>query len=252
MSHRVALAARRPPMLAIAAYSLRSCLPGRRRVVLLGPLAVAALFGVLIRNLDDTATRDFAQNAIEPLFGLIMPVTCLVIGDALLGAEMRRGTFTFTWMSPVPAWQIVLGRFAAGAGMAGVSLAAAFGLSALVAGTPASVVPVAVAATFGAAAYIAVFMAIGSFAQRAAVWSLAFVFLVERLLGSALAGIAQLSPSWEARAAFVGLADAQPILVRGGIPHGTGALGRLSLIAAVALLAAVWRLPHRRMAGSSD
>jgi hypothetical protein len=111
---------------------------------------------------------------------------------------------------------------------------------------------VVIAAVFGAFAYIAVFMAIGCIAQRAAVWSLAFVFLVERLLGSALSGIAQLSPSWEARAAFVELADAQRILYREGIPHGSAALVRLVLITLVALAVAVRRLPRLRMAGSSD
>ena len=45
-----------------------------------------------------------------------------------------------------------------------------------------------------------VFIAIGCITRRTAVWSLAFVFLVERLLGAALTGIAQLSPTWESRA----------------------------------------------------
>jgi hypothetical protein len=249
-------APRRPgrhhPIVAIAAYTLRTCLPGRRRIGALIPCAVAVLFGLLVRGLDDTATRDFAQNAVESLFGLIMPVTCLVIGDAVLGAEVRRGSFTFTWMSPVPSWQIVAGRFLGGASVAAGALALAFASSALVAGTPESVGPVVIAAVFGSMAYIAVFMAIGCIAQRAAVWSLAFVFLVERLLGSALSGIAQLSPSWEARAAFVGLSDAQPVLIRAGIPHGNAALVRLVLITLVALVVAERRLPHLRMAGSTD
>ncbi|MDP1818689.1 MAG: ABC transporter permease subunit [Acidimicrobiales bacterium] len=244
--------ARRHPILAIAAYTLRTCIPGRRRIGILIPCVVAVLFGLLVRGLDDTASRDFAHNAVESLFGLVMPVTCLVIGDAVLGAEVRRGSFTFTWMSPVPTWQIVVGRFVGGSVVAAASLVLAFGLSALVAGTPESVGPVAVAAVFGAMAYIAIFMAVGCIAQRAAVWSLAFVFLVERLLGSALSGVAQLSPSWEARAAFVGLADAPRVLERGGIPHGGAALVRLVVITLVALLVAQRRLPRMRMAGSAD
>ena len=52
------------------------------------------------------------------------------------------------------------------------------------------------AAAVGSVAYVAVFIAIGCFTRRTAVWSLAFVFLVERLLGAALTGIAQLSPTW--------------------------------------------------------
>ena len=111
-------------------------------------------------------------------------------------------------------------------------------------------------------------MAIGSIANRAAAWSLAFVFIVERLLGEALTGIAQLSPSWEGRAMFVGLIDpprrvgfdvitktivaAPDRLVREGIPHGWLALLRLAMIAAVALVVTARRLHRLRFAGSSD
>jgi hypothetical protein len=237
---------------ALLGYSLRTCLPPKRRVALLLPCAAAVLFGLLARGLEGDPTRDFARVAAIALFGLVLPVTSLVVGDAVLGAEVRRGSFTFTWMSPVPAWQIVLARWAGGTLIAGGALALSFAVAALVAGAPETAGPAALAAAFGAAAYVALFLAIGCVARRAAVWSLAFVFLVERLLGAALSGIAQLSPSWEARAAFVGLADVQPSLERSGIPHGTGALLRLALIAAVMLVVATRRLPHLKMAGSSD
>ena len=83
---------------------------------------------------------------------------------------------------------------------------------------------------------MAVFIAIGCLTRRTAVWSLAFVFLVERLLGAALTGIAQLSPTWESRAIFVGLLDDPPRrLVREGIPAGSAAVFRLLLVSLVAL-----------------
>ena len=240
-------------MSALTRYALRTCIPAKRRVLLLLPFVAAALFGLLARGFDGEAARDFGRVASLSLFGLVLPVTCLVIGDAVLGAEVRRGSFTFTWMSPVPGWQIVLARWVGGTVVAGGGLAAAFALSAVVAGSPSSAGPVAVAGAFGAAAYIAVFLAIGCIAQRAAVWSLAFVFLVERLLGAALSGIAQLSPSWEARAAFRGLADLPHTdLDPSGIPYGRAALVRLVLIALVALAITVRRIPRLRMAGSSD
>jgi hypothetical protein len=85
------------------------------------------------------------------------------------------------------------------------------------------------------------------------VWSLAFVFLVERLLGAALTGIAQLSPTWESRAVFVGYLDNAPSrLVREGIPHGGAAVVRLLIITVVALAAANWRMGHMHLSGASD
>ena len=233
-------------------FTLRTCLPPKRRIALLAPCAAALLFGLIARGLDGDPTREFASVAANALFTLVLPVTGLVVGDAVLGAEVRRGAFTFTWMSPVATWLIVLARWLGGTLVAGGSLAVSFALAAIVAGAPSAAGAAALAGFAGAATYVAVFIAIGCVAQRTAVWSLAFVFLVERLLGAALSGIAQLSPSWEARAAFVGLADVQPSLERGGIPHGTGALLRLAILTVVALVIANLRLPHLRMAGSSD
>jgi hypothetical protein len=79
------------------------------------------------------------------------------------------------------------------------------------------------------------------------------VFLVERLLGAALTGIAQLSPTWESRAIFVGLLDDPPRrLVRDGIPSGGAAMLRLLIVSAVALGIATWRMRHLRLSGASD
>lgn len=242
----------RPPLVAIVDYTLRSCLTGRRWLGLLLPCAAAVLFGLLAHALEGTPEDDFAHVAADALFSLVLPVACLVVGDAVLGAEVRSGAFAFTWLSPVRTWQIAVGRWAGGSLVAAGFLAGAFALSAVVADSAASAAAAALAGAVGAMAYTSVFIAIGCITKRAAVWSLAFVFLVERLLGAALSGIAQLSPSWEARAAFVELVDGPADLVRHGIPGGTAALVRLGLITAVALVLATARLRHLRLGGSSD
>jgi len=170
----------------------------------------------------------------------------------VLGAELRSGAFAFTWLAPVPAWKIAVGRWIGGSLVAATSMAAAFAISAVLAGVPDSAGPVAAGGAAGAVAYVAVFIAIGCIARRAAAWSLGFVFLVERLLGAALAGIAQLSPTWEARAAFLGLSDAPKDLLRDGIPQGGAAIVRLLVITVVALLVASQRLKTLKLSGSSD
>ncbi len=241
------------PLEAIVACTLRTALPGRRWIGVLLPCVAAVLFGLLVRSTDGIAEEDFARVGALALFGLVLPVTCLVVGDAVLGADLRSGSFAFTWLSPVPAWQIVLGRWLGGSIVAAGCLSVAFALAGTVAGASTELsVAAALAGAVGSIAYVAVFIAIGCFARRAAVWSLAFVFLVERLLGAALSGIAQLSPSWVARAAFLDLGDAQASLVRDGIPQGTAALVRLGVIAAVALALATTRLRRLTFAGSAD
>jgi len=240
------------PFAAVVRYTLRATMPGRRWIGVLVPCVAAVLFGLLARSEGGVPDQAFAEMAGVALFGLVMPVTCLVVGDAVLGAEVRAGTFSFTWLSPVPTWQIALGRWVGGTTIAAGCLGVAFAASALVAGAADQVPSVVVAAVTGAAAYVAVFIAIGCVARRAAAWSLAFVFLVERLLGAALDGIAQLSPSWLARQVHVDLADVPVDLLRDGVPQGTGAVVRLAAISAVLLVLASRRLAHLRLSGSAD
>lgn len=238
----------------IVGYTLRSCLPPRRWAMVVAASIGAVLFGLLGRAVDSGSTDDaFANVAAEGILGLVVPIAALVIGDAVLGAEVRSGTFLFTWMAPVPVWQIALGRWIGGSIVALVTIVPACGIAALVGGSNGAVVPILVASAIESIAYVAVFVAIGCLTSRTAVWSLAFVFLVERLLGAALTGIAQLSPTWEGRAVFVGLLDDPPRrLERAGIPEGGWAILRLAIVSAVALALARWRMRHLRLVGAAD
>jgi ABC-type transport system involved in multi-copper enzyme maturation permease subunit len=247
------LAAPRRPFVAILAYTLQSCLPPKRWAALLLPCAGALLFGLLAHAVNGTAEEAFANVAAEGIFSLVMPIAALVIGDSVLGAEVRAGTFHFTWLTPAPTWQIVLGRWLGGSLVALVTIAPASALAAVVAGAPASAGAAFVAAAVGGVSYVALFIAIGCLTRRTAAWSLAVVFLVERLLGAALTGIAQLSPTWESRAIFVGYIDNPPDrLIRSGIPDGGGAVVRLVMVAAVALVVANWRMGRLRLSGAAD
>ena len=238
---------------ALLRYTLRSCLPPKRWIAVLLPCAGALLFGLLAHAIDDTAAAAFANVAAEGIFGLVMPLVALIVGDAVLGAEVRAGTFHYTWLSPAPVWQIVAARWVGGSIVTLASIAPAAALAAVVAGSAGSAGPAFVAAAVGSVSYVAIFIAIGCLTKRTAVWSLAFVFLVERLLGAALTGIAQLSPTWESRAIFVGLLDEAPArLERDGIPSGTGAIVRLFVVTLVALAVANWRMAHMRLSGASD
>ena len=243
----------RSRLLAILLYTRRSCFPPKRWAALLLPCAGALLFGALALAVNGPTDRAFANVAAEGIFGLMMPIAALVIGDSVLGAEIRAGTFHFTWLSPTPTWQIVIGRWAAGSLTALATIAPSAALAAVIAGSPQSAWPAFVAACVGSIAYVALFIAIGCITRRTAVWSLAVVFLVERLLGAALTGIAQLSPTWESRAVFVGMIDDPPFrLVRDGIPQGGDAIVRLVIVTAVALVLSNWRMKRLRLSGAAD
>jgi hypothetical protein len=161
-----------------------------------------------------------------------------VIGDAVLGTEVRSGTLHFTWLSPVGFATIIIGRWLAGFGVALAAVAVPFALAAVAAGASGSAPSLALAAAGGSAANVALFVMLGALARRAGVWSLGAVLLGERLLGTALSGVAQWSPGWEARAVFARLGPGAAELSRKGLPEGWWGLARLGL-----LLPWPWRWP---------
>lgn len=234
------------PAVAIVGYALRACLPARRWWGVLLPCLAAIAFGWLTTLDDGSTERTFAFTAEAGLFGIVLPLTCLVIGDAVLGADLRAGTFTFTWLSPVPFWMIVVGRWVGGWVIALLTLVPALALAPVVAGLPEGAPAMAIAGAAGSAAYIALFVLLGVLVRRSAVWALALVLLGEHLLGGVLSAVAQVSPLWEAQQVYAGLAEDAGgwRLLRDGTPNGWGAVVRLALIAAVALVVAAWRVAH--------
>jgi hypothetical protein len=243
----------RSPFVAVLLYTLQACLPVKRWLGVLLPCAGALLFGWLTLAVDDEPIEAFPHIAEQGLFGLIVPLTCLVIGDAVLAADLRAGTFQLTWLSPVNFATIAAGRWLGGWLVALVTLVPALMLASAIAGVGEAAVPLAVAGIAGSAAYIAVFLMLGVLVRRSTIWALAFVVLVERLLGATLTGIAQLSPLWEAQQTFAGLwGDPAHEIVRDGMPEGWSAVVRLAFITVICLAVATWRLGHMRPIGGED
>jgi hypothetical protein len=241
-----------PPFVAIVGYTLRACLPAKRWAGVLLPCVGALLFGLLANVHTGTPEVGFSDIAESGLFHLILPLTCLVIGDAVLGADTRAGSFSLTWLSPVPFVVIATGRWLGGWLVSLVTVVPAMAIAAVLAGVSDAAVPMAVATAAGSAAYIALFIVIGVLVRRAALWSLAIVLLGEWLLGATLTGIAQLSPLWMAQQVLVGLWDGAYLIERDGVPSGSGAIVRLVIITVLSLLVATWRLGRMRPVGGDD
>ena len=237
---------------ALVAYVFRACLPAKRLGVLALPILAAPLAGLLATTLEGSGADTFSDLAIGMIFGLVLPLGTLVIGDAVLGAEVRSGTLSFTWLTPTRFWELVVGRWLGGVAIAALTLVPASALAAVIGGAPDHVVPVAAAMFAASAAHIALFVLVGCLTRRAAVWSLAIVFVVERLLGAALAGVAQLSPTWLGSQAYVGLAGDIDQHLRDGVPAGGAAIGRLVVLVVVFLVGATWGVRRLSLTGSRD
>ncbi len=240
------------PFLAAFVYALRVCVPPKRAVLLALPCVGALLFGLLARTVNEPTPAGRFNTISGALFGLILPLACLVVGDAVLGAEVRAGTFGLTWLSPVRFSTIVLTRWSAGWLVAAGALVPAMALSAAIAGVPEAIAPLALAVLAGTAAYLALFVFIGATFRRAAWWSLAIVLLGERLLGAVLTGIAQLSPQWLTTMVYAGLGPDAGWLKRAGMPTGGAAVGRLALLTVVFVLLAVRQIRRLRLTGVGE
>jgi hypothetical protein len=243
-----------PPFVAVVLYTLRACLPAKRWFGVLLPCAGALLFAWIVQAVDEIDRIEaYSEIARQGLFGLILPLACLVIGDAVLGADARAGTFQLTWLSPVGFGTIAVGRWLGGWLVALVTVVPAFALATIIAGQPDSMGAMALAAAAGSAAYIALFLLLGVLVKRSTIWSLAVVLVGERLVGGELTGIGQISPMWQAQQVFAGLwEDSQPYILREGMPDGTAAVVRLAIVAAVCLAIATWRLARMRPLSGDD
>ena len=243
-----------PPFVAVVLYTLRACLPAKRWFGVLLPCAGALLFAWIVQAVDsEDQVEAYSEIARQGLFGLILPLACLVIGDAVLGADARAGTFQLTWLSPVRFSTIAVGRWLGGWLVALVTVVPAFALATVIAGQPESIGAMALAAAAGSAAYIALFLLLGVLVKRSTIWSLAVVLVGERLVGAELSGIGQISPMWQAQQVFSGLwEDSQQYILRDGMPEGTAAVVRLGIVAAVCLVVATWRLGRMRPLSGDD
>jgi hypothetical protein len=240
------------PFVSVVTYTLRACLPAKRWFGVLLPCAGALLFAWLTQLADDQL-KSFSNTTRLGLFSLILPLACLVIGDAVLGADARAGTFQLTWLSPVHFGTIAVGRWLGGWIVALVTVVPAFALAAVLAGQSSAAGPLAIAAAAGSAAYIALFLLVGVLVKRSTVWSLAIVLVGERLVGGELSGVGQLSPMWQAQQTFAGLWDkGSEFILRDGMPEGWAAVVRLVLIGSVCLAVATWRLGRMRPLSGDD
>jgi ABC-2 type transport system permease protein len=220
---------------ALVVYAVRLAVP-QRRLLLVLPLAGGVVLGLLARLSPDSATQAYDHVTRSGVHTVVLPLTCLVVGDAVLGAELRAGSFALTWISPVHRWTIVLARWLAGWAVAIALLVPATAAGAVLAGAPDRVGPAVVAAVAGAAAYLAVFLAMGAGLRRAVVWMLVLIGVVEPALGGLSSRVAQVSPEWLSLNVLAGLSGSD---TRDGVPIGWGAVGRLVVLTSVALLLAV-------------
>ena len=170
---------------------------GRRRALLFAipPVILVAIAALL------TATARSGSWQPEFLgdfgFSVVIPLTSLIIGTSVLGAEIDDGSIVHLLATPVPRSQVVMSKF-----LVAAVLTIAFGaipeyLAALIAKGPVSSLAVGLlaGALVAAVIYNAVFVMLSVLTSRAIAVGLLYLLVWEGLLANLVPGVGLLSVS---------------------------------------------------------
>lgn len=167
---------------------------GRRRFLLLFPLPVLL---VLLAVLSRAQGVDPGQWGPPVLVGLglavVLPVIALIVGTGVLGAEIDDGTVVHILTKPLPRWQIVLPKLAVAAGVTAVTVTVPLYVAGVLASSVRVGLALAAAASIGALAYCALFLALSLVTRRPVLLGLVYVLIWEGLLGNFVSGTKVLS-----------------------------------------------------------
>ncbi|ABP56218.1 ABC transporter permease [Salinispora tropica] len=167
---------------------------GRRRFLLLFPLPVLL---VLLAVLSRALGVDPGEWGPPVLVGLglavALPVIALIVGTGVLGAEIEDGTVVHILTKPLPRWQIVLPKLAVAAGVTAATVAVPLYVAGVLASSVRVGLALAAAASVGALAYSALFLALSLVTRRPVLLGLVYVLIWEGLLGNFVSGTKVLS-----------------------------------------------------------
>jgi ABC-2 type transport system permease protein len=241
---------------AITSMSIKQLL-GLRRLIVFGiaALAPAAVFLLLSQTLANEAALNRLLAMVGALyFPLLIPIVALIIASSALGDERRDGTLSFLVLRPIPRSVIASSKFLSATVVAGglnaigaVALTLVYGIET---GSWSLVMPLFVGGFAASVVYASLFIPLGFFTDRAVLIGLAFVFIFENAVVSALSGLSTLSPWRIGWSAFAGLvpADVEAEMADIGIANlsSLGSAFLSTVLVAAASIAATTLVLRRR------
>ena len=179
----------------VASITLRATMGRRRALVFAIPPVILVLVSVLLKAANPPHA-DWQSHVLGG-FGLavVLPLTALIIGTSVLGAEIDDGSVVHLLATPVPRSTVVLTKFAVGAGLTVVFVAVPELLAGLIAtgGVTRLAMGVFAGALVGSVVYNAVFVMISVLTTRAIAVGLLYLLVWESLLSNVVGGVRVLS-----------------------------------------------------------
>jgi ABC-2 type transport system permease protein len=211
----------------IAGITLRATL-GRKRALLFG-ITPLVLVGVTVALKLAHPEHANWPAAILGLFGftVVLPLTALLIGTSVLGAEIDDGSIIHLLATPVPRPLVIAAKYAVAAVLTMIFAGLPELVAGLVAVTPRQAIGLFVGVLAGSLMYNAVFLMISVLTTRAIAFGLLYALIWEGLLGNLVPGARLLSVGQYS----LGIANS--------IAHEPGLTAALSLPTAVGMGLAV-------------
>ena len=244
---------------AITAATVRQVL-GLRRAIIFGLAAMAPALVFLLTSqalIDDAALDRFLGMIVGLYFPLLVPIVALIISASALGDERRDGTLSFLVLRPIPRSVIsgskFLGAVLVASGLNALGGAALGIVYAIETGSWDVVLPLVVGGIVASIVYASLFVPLGFFTDRAVLVGLAFVFIFENAVVSALSGLSSISPWRLGMSAFSGLAPGEVAsqLADIGVANLSGlgsTMFRTVVVAALSIAATTMVLRRRDLA----
>jgi ABC-2 type transport system permease protein len=178
----------------VAAITVRATL-GRRRAFLFAIPAVILIALTLVLRATHPAAVQWPSNVLGDFgFSVLLPLTALIIGTGVLGAEIDDGSAIHLLATPVPRSSVVVTKFAVAAVMTMLFAALPELIAGLLAPNSGKLAfALFIGAVVGSVIYSAVFVAASVLTTRAIAIGLLYVLIWEGLLGNLVGGARILS-----------------------------------------------------------
>ena len=178
----------------IAGITVRAML-GRRRALLFAIPAVVLIALTAALRASHPAGVQWPANVLGTFgFSVLLPLTALIIGTGVLGAEIDDGSVVHLLATPVPRRDVIITKFAVAAGLTALFAAVPELVAGLLAPNSGKLAwALFVGALVGSVVYAAAFVLASVLTSRAIAFGLLYVAIWEGVLSNLVGGVRILS-----------------------------------------------------------
>jgi ABC-2 type transport system permease protein len=179
----------------VASITLRATM-GRRRALIFALPSVILILVTLALKAAGSASPNWPSVILGTFgFTVVLPLTALIIGTSVLGAEIDDGSIIHLLATPVRRSSVIVTKFVVAAGLTMLLVAVPMLVAGLIAtgGATKLAIGLFVGALAGSVIYNALFVMISAVTTRAIAVGLLYVLFWEGLLGNLVSGARELS-----------------------------------------------------------